>query len=1050
MEDWRTALIAGEIWGRPHATNEQTVLNVVMPKVETVLKSGAPASMDFTLHDDGHGFRVAEMAAKLIGETVTRLSALELSLLLIASYCHDIGMSPSRERIGNHFKYLLTGDRSLLSNTAIHELQSWLDSNRNGLTAPVEQGTTTAAGIDVVDDAIAYYSRSRHNDWGEDFIRTELSNLPVNLYPGWIEDLVILCRSHHDGIAELRNSRFDAKNVGSPSSVVNLRFLAAILRVADVLEFAPERTPAIILRQRSIAPNSRVFWFKDHSISFVIDEQSKRMIFSARTPTAYIHRAAIETADAVNDELALCALLEQEAAFARGVILPEDRSIYSWHWPSRLTTDIQELPDSFTYIEGEFRPDSRKILNLLSGTALYGEPIFAVRELVQNALDAIREQIAYSRITSSNPADDQIAERLAHLHTVTITLSRDDGSYWLSCTDDGSGMTKSIIERHLLVSGSGTRGETRSLIRSAEAHGFSVERTGRFGIGVLSYFMIANELRIITRRSQEAGDIDGTAWKFTTDGLDGFGELTRETRASKGTAVSLRLKDGIVSGSPKQWFDKLHHFIRDTFCWSPCKIIVRNEVEEVERHEQGPGWTFEPASYGELLLGFLMPDDWDDHEFQTAAEAMRYSEEHSRDSELQAWAGTVLRWTPPVESVSSSTKAALRASLPYFVLEGGASRNLLDVREYPRVRNARYGWARSPRVKNTTSLHGVEVPATKNPISDCLVDIDLRGGSEIMVDRQTLSGPLPAEVAEEAEGARQALWRQFLTDSRDSIFNEINVASSPLSYQERAAHLGKEPAWCIRGADSSDPVIAKVTYPVLSVARTSFYTWRTYAFYSGNCDVEAVRLEPISEHTGMALHDLYGGGRVVHQAEKHGSRTRSGVVGIQWDNADELLVLDGTVASAASKFPDEWADIAAIRTEHRLIFNRDHSLVRKAPERKAPKLKRVRPHNLAERMRRSAADRGTALDLVLRLCSFPHRSLVWIHENARPELEALLRAAGFSDSETLVVLDASEFSEAHRSTNLSAIAFEDRLVDYDIPEVGESSELLSSQKWESK
>jgi HSP90 family molecular chaperone len=52
------------------------------------------------------------------------------------------------------------------------------------------------------------------------------------------------------------------------------------------------------------------------------------------------------------------------------------------------------------------------LLQLLSGTALYGDPLIAVRELVQNAFDAVREKIACGRLDQRSPSDPLLASKI--------------------------------------------------------------------------------------------------------------------------------------------------------------------------------------------------------------------------------------------------------------------------------------------------------------------------------------------------------------------------------------------------------------------------------------------------------------------------------------------------------------------------------------------------------------------------------------------------------------------------------------------------------------
>src|SRR5687767_14216844 len=71
----------------PEAPAVRHALNSYMPKIQKVLAQGGTAPTDFTLHDSGHAFRVAECMAQVIPEDVLpRLSIYELSLLMMSAY----------------------------------------------------------------------------------------------------------------------------------------------------------------------------------------------------------------------------------------------------------------------------------------------------------------------------------------------------------------------------------------------------------------------------------------------------------------------------------------------------------------------------------------------------------------------------------------------------------------------------------------------------------------------------------------------------------------------------------------------------------------------------------------------------------------------------------------------------------------------------------------------------------------------------------------------------------------------------------------------------
>jgi len=361
----------------------------------------------------------------------------------------------------------------------------------------------------------------------------------MGTFHDWLDDLIRLCRSHHFGRAELVSEEFNPRLVGQPGQVLHLRYLACVLRVADVLEFDPERTPNVVLQHRDVDPKSVIFWHKDHGISPRLENE--RLIISARPDTAWLYRAIEETLEQIDRELSLCRTLSEDTHFENCPGLAQ-KVPYHWQLMGTMHRDLRPQPGSFVYINSSFRPNTEKILQLLSGIELYGDPRTAVRELLQNAFDAVREQTAHQRLSHTRPSDRELARDLGKRHRVELRLEQRSDGYWLICSDTGVGMNKRIIENYLLVSGQSRRHDVAALERRCQQAGFTTGRTGQFGIGVLSYFMIADRLWLATRRSLEPGDADNTGWTFETNGVAAWGELRADAKLPPGTSVELHLK----------------------------------------------------------------------------------------------------------------------------------------------------------------------------------------------------------------------------------------------------------------------------------------------------------------------------------------------------------------------------------------------------------------------------------------------------------------------------------------------------------------------------
>ncbi len=128
---------------------------------------------------------------------------------------------------------------------------------------------------------------------------------------------------------------------------------------------------------------------------------------------------------------------------------------------------------------------------------LYSSPDVFVRELLQNAVDAIA---AKRRSGSQTAAKDEVC----------LILSEENGAPQLCFTDTGTGLTEAEIHRFLAVIGQSSKHD----LQTGSAH---EDYIGRFGIGLLSCFLVSDVIRVQTRSYQTpeqslewCGNPDGT------------------------------------------------------------------------------------------------------------------------------------------------------------------------------------------------------------------------------------------------------------------------------------------------------------------------------------------------------------------------------------------------------------------------------------------------------------------------------------------------------------------------------------------------------------
>lgn len=162
-----------------------------------------------------------------------------------------------------------------------------------------------------------------------------------------------------------------------------------------------------------------------------------------------------------------------------------------------------------------FQVDLRGVVDLLS-QHLYSSPRVYVRELLQNAVDAVTARRAAD---ASAPAE--------------IAIEAGDGT--LRITDTGIGLSEAQVHELLATIG-------RSSKRDELGYGRR-DFLGQFGIGLLSAFLVADETRVVTRSASGAPAV---SWTGRADGTYAVGPGERDT---VGTTVTLTARRGA-----EQWF----------------------------------------------------------------------------------------------------------------------------------------------------------------------------------------------------------------------------------------------------------------------------------------------------------------------------------------------------------------------------------------------------------------------------------------------------------------------------------------------------------------
>ncbi len=180
-----------------------------------------------------------------------------------------------------------------------------------------------------------------------------------------------------------------------------------------------------------------------------------------------------------------------------------------------------EKPESL-----EYRTEVKQLLDILAHSLYTDREIF-LRELISNASDALN-RLQFESLTNADVVDPN-AE-------LAIWIEVDPEAKTLVIRDSGIGMN-----REELISNLGTIAHSgaKNFLQNADKAQASVEEIiGQFGVGFYSVFMVAKEVKVVSR-SYRAED---HAWSWVSQGDSSFTiEPAEET--ARGTSIHIQLKE---------------------------------------------------------------------------------------------------------------------------------------------------------------------------------------------------------------------------------------------------------------------------------------------------------------------------------------------------------------------------------------------------------------------------------------------------------------------------------------------------------------------------
>ncbi|QOS77464.1 HSP90 family protein [Paenibacillus sp. JNUCC31] len=238
--------------------------------------------------------------------------------------------------------------------------------------------------------------------------------------------------------------------------------------------------------------------------------------------------------------------------------------------------------------EYRFQVNLSGMIQILSNH-LYSSPKVFLRELMQNATDAITAR------TEAEPGFQG---------EVRVELTGTGEHRTMMVEDNGIGLTEADIHEFLAMIGQSSKRGQQALLDGETSF------IGRFGIGLLSCFMVSHEIVMLTQSAKGGPSME---WRGKPDGTYTIRQL--DTQLSPGTKVYLRSTPDAAHYFETEYVNEALFYYGALL---PYPVTLHSDGVQHIVNSQSPTWLMEPElargrraevlAFGERLLGEKFQD----------------------------------------------------------------------------------------------------------------------------------------------------------------------------------------------------------------------------------------------------------------------------------------------------------------------------------------------------------------------------------------------------------------------------------------------------------
>lgn len=568
-----------------------SAVNYAYQRTKTIIKHMG----EFTLHDGDHLFRVLQLMEKLLTKSkIQDLSQPELMLLILSAVFHDIGMSPSESDVLTWRKvWDLKPEINKSEESKFNEFKRFYNSRPDQdeiISKLIKEGKNSEADT-IKGYLITEFIRQTHADRAREIISQDWEDKIKFRDTDLTVEFAQICFSHNEDALSLLE--LDKGYLCGHEIYACLPLIGVVLRLADILDFDAKRTPAVLYSHLYVRqPVSLAEWNKHRAVE-AWEINADIIQFSAKCTHPAIEASIHEFCNLIDRELSVCNniisnLNEYNSNKGRNILLKIPFKVN--RDKIRTNRNILNKP-LYIYRDTQFNLSKRQVIDLLMGSKLYGNPEVALRELLQNSIDACLLRQALEKKWGN-----------LYIPEINVKYFSKSGENILEVEDNGTGMDQYIIDNYYSRVGSSFYKSTDFYNLKSETNA-SFTPTSRFGIGILSCFMVADTLEVDTKRVY-AQHNSSEPLNIVVEGQESIFWIKAGKRELPGTTTRLHLREA-RNPWENMTEDKFISSVENIIPNPPFQINIETKSHKKSRNKN---------SFKEITTVSLKDYSWGKHE----------------------------------------------------------------------------------------------------------------------------------------------------------------------------------------------------------------------------------------------------------------------------------------------------------------------------------------------------------------------------------------------------------------------------------------------------